>query len=247
MTLKNIFVTLGLFGTLPFLLANNWKTPIEVKASIDVDSFESNIFRLKEELPRPLQRQIFFFDTPTQELFQKGIILRARVSEDQSYDSTVKFRPLSAEDLNGDWLKQEGFKCEIDQTFRSETSSCSYTHDDNELPSSFSIKKLLSKKQEMFFEKQSGEKFVSENIMSFGPIYSTTYKKISYHQINFSLEIWQVRNQRFIEISVKGTLEQENELKQVVRDFIQEYQFIEDPAGNQKTTRALQLLKQENN
>src|SRR5262245_35869311 len=58
------------------------------------------------------QRRIYFFDTPKLELFNKGVILRAREVKGCKDDSTVKIRPVDPRKVAAKWLGLDGFKIE---------------------------------------------------------------------------------------------------------------------------------------
>jgi hypothetical protein len=45
-------------------------------------------------------REIFFFDTPQLNLFEAGLVLRARIVQDGADDSTVKLRPVVPSELS---------------------------------------------------------------------------------------------------------------------------------------------------
>ena len=45
----------------------------------------------------PARRRVYFYDTPELELFAKDLVLRARITDGDDDDSTVKLRPLPAD------------------------------------------------------------------------------------------------------------------------------------------------------
>ena len=60
------------------------------------------------------ERYIYFFDTPDLELFEQGVIARARRIVGAGHDSTIKFRPVEPDSVPAMWRKYSGFKIEAD-------------------------------------------------------------------------------------------------------------------------------------
>jgi hypothetical protein len=73
------------------------------------------------------QRFIYFFDTPDLELFEAGIIARARRIVGSVHDSTIKFRPIVPESVPTLWRKKGGFKIEADASRKGVVKSASLT------------------------------------------------------------------------------------------------------------------------
>jgi hypothetical protein len=74
--------------------------------------------RVQGELRRvgvnPARRKVFFYDTPELALFAKDLVLRARVTEGDDDDSTVKLRPLPLPDIPARWSATDGVRIELD-------------------------------------------------------------------------------------------------------------------------------------
>src|SRR5918994_314241 len=66
-----------------------------------------------EALRQPQRRKVYFYDTRKLELYEAGLVLRARVTQGDDDDSTVKVRPAS---LKGDapWREIDGVEVELD-------------------------------------------------------------------------------------------------------------------------------------
>jgi hypothetical protein len=71
----------------------------------------------------PQAREIWLFDTPELDLFDSGLVLRARRIDDGADDSTVKLRPVDPATLANSWKKLPGFEIELDQV--GEAAICS--------------------------------------------------------------------------------------------------------------------------
>ncbi len=57
---------------------------------------------------------MYFYDTPELALFARDLVLRARVTEGDDDDSTVKLRPLPLPDIPAPWSTTEGVRIELD-------------------------------------------------------------------------------------------------------------------------------------
>ena len=73
------------------------------------------------------ERYIYFFDTPELELFEMGVIARARRVVGGQHDSTIKFRPVDPASVPSLWRKYSGFKIEADACEKGVVKSASMT------------------------------------------------------------------------------------------------------------------------
>jgi hypothetical protein len=73
------------------------------------------------------ERYVYFFDTPDLELFETGVIARARRNIGSEHDSTIKFRPVDPSSVPELWRKYAGFKIEADATEKGVVKSASLT------------------------------------------------------------------------------------------------------------------------
>jgi hypothetical protein len=62
----------------------------------------------------PVRRKVYFYDTPQLGLFAKDLVLRARVTDGDDDDSTVKLRPLPLPDVPARWTATDGVRIELD-------------------------------------------------------------------------------------------------------------------------------------
>lgn len=79
------------------------------------------------ELDNDNERYVYFFDTPDLELFEQGVIARARRIVGVHHDSTIKFRPVDPEAIPSLWRKYNGFKIEADASEKGVVKSASLT------------------------------------------------------------------------------------------------------------------------
>jgi hypothetical protein len=99
---------------------------VEIKATIPEQQIDAalKIYKLKLD---DNERFIYFFDTPELELFESGIIARARRIVGCDHDSTVKFRPIVPDSVPEVWRKYKGFKIEADASDKGVVKSASLT------------------------------------------------------------------------------------------------------------------------
>lgn len=99
---------------------------VEIKATIPQNQIELALQAYGLQLDDS-QRYIYFFDTPELELFEQGVIARARRVVGSEHDSTVKFRPMDPDSVPPVWRKHSGFKIEADVGHTGVVKSASLT------------------------------------------------------------------------------------------------------------------------
>ena len=88
-----------------------------------IDKVEFKLTVLAPEEPRvqavlrsagvePMRRKVYFYDTPELDLYKRNLVLRARVTDGDDDDSTVKLRPLPRSKIPR-W-KKDGVRIELD-------------------------------------------------------------------------------------------------------------------------------------
>jgi hypothetical protein len=99
---------------------------VEIKATIPQEQIELALEAYGLQLDDN-ERFIYFFDTPELELFEQGIIARARRIVGAGHDSTIKFRPVEPDSVPAMWRKYSGFKIEADSGDKGVVKSASLT------------------------------------------------------------------------------------------------------------------------
>jgi hypothetical protein len=69
---------------------------------------------LRKERAQPLRRKVYFYDTKDLALYGKNLVLRARVTQGDDDDSTVKLRPVHLADDDASWRQIDGIRIELD-------------------------------------------------------------------------------------------------------------------------------------
>src|SRR5262245_58406636 len=92
--------------------------PAIQKLEFKVTVFPTEEPKVQAELRRagvdPVRRKVNFYDTLGLELFAKDLVVRARVTDGEDDDSTVKLRPVPLPVIPADWKAADGVRIELD-------------------------------------------------------------------------------------------------------------------------------------
>ena len=87
---------------------------IEFKVTV-LPAEEPNVqAELRKAGVHPARRKVYFYDTPKLALFANDLVLRARVTDGDDDDSTVKLRPLPLPNIPAGWTATDGVRIEVD-------------------------------------------------------------------------------------------------------------------------------------
>jgi hypothetical protein len=184
-----------------------------VELKITVRAEEENLVRaaLDRADVEPEHRQVFFFDTGELDLFEAGVVLRARLVRDGADDSTVKLRPVVPTEIAESWKELDGFEVEVDAV--GEQAVCSaklsadqHRHEIEEVAEGDqAIRKLFSDEQERLLEEHAPAEVGWDRLSVLGPIevrkWETTPKDFARE---ITVEEWVLPDgSDLVEISVK--------------------------------------------
>lgn len=190
-------------------------------------------------------REVWFYDTAELELFDQGVILRGRSKVDDEDDTTVKLRPMAADDVAAEWFALDGFKCEIDRTLDKSVSSCSLTviQDEGELEDvadgERDIDKLFSTEQEELLAAHAPTEVAWDALLPLGPVKAQVWKvKPKTFGSKLTVELWQLPDSsRLLEVSLRATPDQADDELASLASYLGSRGF--DVGGQQETkTRA---------
>lgn len=122
------------------------------------------------------RREIYFFDTQQLDLFETGVVLRARLVHDGTDDSTVKLRPVVPRDLSPGWKELDGFEVELDAVGDDAICSAKLTVDQDrgEIEKVASgereLKKLFAGTQEKLLEEHAPAGISWDDLTVLGPV-----------------------------------------------------------------------------
>ena len=186
-------------------------------------------------------RIIYFYDTPQLELFDAGVVLRARLVKGDDDDSTVKFRPVKAERIAEEWKRLKGFKLEADCVGDRVVCSASLTalqkrdEIDDVAKGKWPIEKLFSKDQERFLGEFYKGPVDFAKLRTLGPIRVLRWKMAQRgfpHEL--TIEDWRLPDgEDLVEVSIKTPPQHTH---QAQKDFDKHLRNLGlDPKGAQET------------
>jgi hypothetical protein len=195
-------------------------------------------------------RVIYFFDTADLDLFNAGVLLRARLVKGENDDSTVKIRPVDSAKVPQCWTELPGFKLEADSTGDRIVCSASLTtvqkRDEiaDVAKGSRPIHKLYSPEQERFLSQFYPHPVDFGKLRVLGPIrvlrWKTKHKRFE-HEL--TSEEWRLPDgEDLLEVSIKVEPDEATTARRVFETHLRDLGL--DPAGAQetKTRRALERL-----
>jgi hypothetical protein len=183
---------------------------VELKITLAPGQIDAARAALKLSSGAAEKRAVYFYDTQQLDLFNRGVILRARKMIGDDDDSTVKIRPLGAAQVAKSWFSMDGFKCEIDRVGAKSVESCSLTarQDKDEIDdvaaAERSIDKLYSDAQERLLG-DYGMVPSWKSLRALGPVKAQVWH-VSRPGVASELtaELWTLPNQaRILEISTR--------------------------------------------
>jgi hypothetical protein len=186
-------------------------------------------------------RILYFYDTPKLDLFEAGLVLRARLVKGDDDDSTVKVRPVDPGKIAEPWREIEGFKLEADCVGDKVICSASLTvlqkrdEIDEVAKGKRPVGKLFSKEQEQFISEFHSGEFDFAALRAMGPIRVLRWKlKQQGFAHELTVEEWRLPDGNdLVEVSIKTV---PAEAAQAARDFEQHLRDLGlDPKGAQET------------
>lgn len=121
-------------------------------------------------------RQVYFFDTPDLQLYESGVIVRARRSQNDDDDTVIKRRPVEADDIPKAVRDSPHFKLELDATRSGYVISGSMKGKRppgtllETLARERPLSKLFTKEQRSFMDSLGVEAGIWESLIPLGPM-----------------------------------------------------------------------------
>jgi adenylate cyclase class IV len=186
-------------------------------------------------------RVIYFYDTPNLELFDAGIVLRARQLSGDDDDSTVKFRRAAIGSIDASWKLFEGFKLEADCVGDEVIHSASLTvlqrrdEIDDVAEHKRPIEKLFSREQERFLGQFYPGRVDFGGLQVLGPIRVLRWQlQHSDFPHELTVEEWRLPDgDDLVEVSIKAAAEQAADARREFEEHLNALGL--DPQGNQET------------
>ncbi|MGH7495813.1 MAG: hypothetical protein ACREOO_25935 [bacterium] len=214
---------------------------VEIKVTIRPDQELQGLRALRLDEDSAEVRMIYFYDTAKLDLYNAGVVLRARLVKGDDDDSTVKFRPVEPGKVSPNWCKMAGFKLEADSVGDRVVCSASLTvrqkRDEIEevAKGERPIQKLFSTEQRSFLREFLPQPVAFEQLKPLGPIqvlrWKTKHEEFPYE---LASEEWRLPNgEDLLEVSIKIKPDEATEARQAFERHLRELGL--DPAGAQET------------
>jgi hypothetical protein len=220
---------------------------VEIKATIPEHQIELalQIYGLERDNN---ERYIYFFDTPGLDLFEQGVIARARRIVGNQHDSTVKFRPVDPDAVPALWRKYDGFKIEADCGEKGVVKSASLTMPvakgmiKRVAAGKDEIARLFSETQLLFLFSLANRKIDYTKVVVMGPL--RTWKwKYNHPGLPWPItgELWQREDgSQIFEVSIKTPVVQAAAATAGFMAFLAEVGADRDNCQQAKTRWALE-------
>jgi hypothetical protein len=155
---------------------------VEIKATVPQKQIEGGLRRFNLTADNDEERFVYFFDTPDLQLFNAGVVARARRIVGDEHDSTVKFRPVDPLAIDKKWRKYKGFKIEADASEKGIVKSASLTMPVEKglikrvVEGRNPIADLFTEEQKQFLLETAKAKFDFERVIVMGPMRAWRWK-----------------------------------------------------------------------
>jgi len=149
---------------------------VELKLTVPDEDQHSAVQALGLDPLDAFLRQVVFLDTPDLSLYEAGVVVRARRTQDKADDSVVKLRPVVPNELPDEIRASKRFGVEVDAmpggfvcsgSFRGELES---GHVKKAMAGERPLRKLFSKKQRAFYEEHAPAGIGLDDLTILGPI-----------------------------------------------------------------------------
>ena len=195
-------------------------------------------------------RQVFFFETPDLNLYEQGVVVRARRVQKKGDDSVVKLRPVVPSELPGRVRRSPDFGVEVDAmrggfvcsgSMKGTPSGASVREAvDGEAP----IRKLFTKEQRAFYSEHAPAGVEIDDLSVLGPIFVLKLKFAPKgYDRKLVAELWLYPDgSRILELSTKCATTETFQVAVETRAFLAERGV--DLGGDQatKTKKALEFF-----
>jgi hypothetical protein len=220
---------------------------VEIKATIPQKQVDAvlELYGLKLD---DNERYIYFFDTPELELFEMGVIARARRIVGYEHDSTIKFRPVAPEGVPALWRKYSGFKIEADCSEKGVVKSASLTMPvakgliKRVVAGKDPVASLFTQEQLLFLLSLANKKIDYSKVVAMGPFRAWRWKYLD-PGLPWAItgELWQREDgDRLFEVSIKTAVVQAAAASAGFMAFLAEVGAERDQGQQAKTRWALE-------
>jgi hypothetical protein len=184
---------------------------VELKLTIPETDQRSAVMALDMDPLEGQLRQVYFFDTPDLELYEQGVVARARRVQRKGDDSVVKLRPVVPTELPSSIRNSPNLVVEVDAMPGGFVCSASLKRAMKTTPvrdaaaGNRALRKLFSKEQRAFFAEHGSHIAELDELSVLGPInvFKLKFAPKGYDR-RLVAELWLYpNNTRILELSTK--------------------------------------------
>ena len=192
---------------------------------------------------------MFFFDTPGLDLFNAGVVVRARRIQGGGGDTVVKLRPVVPDQLPEALRNDAAFKTEVDVvpggfvcsgSFKGKTTGQAIR---DAIAGKTPLRKLFSKAQRAFYAEHAPEGVALNDLVPLGPTFilkaTFTPKEL---KRRVTAEVWLYPDgSRILELSTKATPAEAFQVSAEARAYLSKVGVTLGGAQEPKTRSALEF------
>lgn len=199
----------------------------------------------------PQRRKVYFYDTADLRLFGNDLVLRARVTEGEDDDSTVKLRPVDPDEEGAAWRRIDAIRVELDVVGDKRVCSAKLegAPDHGEIEDVEARRRLLgslfTRAQEQLIAAYAPDGISLRDLEVLGPVEARKWELDDLEGFPHTLciEEWSLPDaSHFIELSFKVSTAEADAAQAAFRTFLAGLEV--DVAGDQtaKTPRVLEFF-----
>jgi hypothetical protein len=223
---------------------------VELKLTVPASERSSGVAALGVDPLDSQIRQVYFFDTPDLQLYESGVVVRARRVQRKGDDTVVKLRPVVPDKLPAELRSSPNFGVEVDAMPGGYVCSGSMKRalPKNDVKEAVAgkkaLRKLFSKEQRALYAAHAPEGLELEDLSTLGPVFVLKLKwsPEGYHR-KLVGEFWLYPdNSIVIELSTKCAPSEAFQVAAETRAFLTQRGV--DVTGEQetKTKKALEFF-----
>ena len=193
---------------------------------------------------------MYFYDTPELALFAKDLVLRARVTDGDDDDSTVKLRPLPLPDIPARWSATDGVRIELDVVGKKQVPSAKLDGepDRGEIEQvehgALELSKLFTKAQEALVADELPSGTSLNDLAVLGPVDARKWDlppETFPHKL--SVEEWSLPDgTHFIELSFKVAPDEAQSAERAFHALLDRLEIGHDGDPDPKTPKVLRFF-----
>jgi hypothetical protein len=206
---------------------------------------------LQKEGGQPQRRKVYFYDTKDLVLYGKDLVLRARVTQGDDDDSTVKLRPVDLADDEASWQQIDGIRIELDVVGDKQVPSAKLDGepDRGEIEEVEArqrpVGSLFSGKQERLIADYAPDGISLDELEVLGPVDARKWDLDNPEGFPHALSVeeWSLPDAtRFIELSFKVSADEANNAQTAFRALLTGLELDVAGGQTQKTPRVLKFF-----